>query len=269
MQIDDVELELAVTEQLRGRLGDLMGAAQMLSPLVLDQESREYDCYMAMMDQSICRMLRLTEHLELAAQLRLGILREQKEVIDAAELCRELCLQVEGAARPLGTAFGYEQEGPDTFLYGDRTMLSRMLLSLVDNALRAAGPEGHAGVRLSMDRKQVKITVWDDGPGMPGGEPAPKQDLKDLLTDDGRGLGLSLELVRRMAANWGGRLMIEQGEGVRGLRAVLSLPAGEPESGVLRTPKSRFDASAGLSPVLVELSDILPSESYLPQDLEG
>ena len=63
-------------------------------------------------------------------------------------------------------------------------------------------------------------------------------------------------------------LVLEQREG-RGLRSVVSLPVCPPERNqMLKTPQMGCDPTGGFSPVLVELSGVLPYQAFLPEDVE-
>ena len=82
------------------------------------------------------------------------------------------------------------------------------------------------------------------------------------------GLGLGLSIARRVASLHGGALVLEQREG-RGLRSVVSLPVCPPERNqMLKTPQMGCDPTGGFSPVLVELSGVLPYQAFLPEDVE-
>ena len=86
--------------------------------------------------------------------------------------------------------------------------LRRMTANLLDNATRAAGPDGTVTVEVSRRGEAMLLTVEDDGPGF-GGLAA------------GHGLGLSA--VARRAAHHGGRLECGQGS-LGGGRVSLWLP---------------------------------------------
>ncbi|MEG1073183.1 MAG: hypothetical protein RSE09_06040, partial [Oscillospiraceae bacterium] len=53
-----------------------------------------------------------------------------------------------------------------------------------------------------------------------------------------------------------------------GMRAVLSLPVQAPKGGVLKSAPPKFENLGGFSPLLVELSEALPWQVFLPRDLE-
>lgn len=50
-----------------------------------------------------------------------------------------------------------------------------------------------------------------------------------------------------------------------GLRVVVSLPIRDTAGMFLRAPAASYDPSGGFSPLLLELSDVLPAELYRPE----
>jgi len=104
--------------------------------------------------------------------------------------------------------------------------LRRMLSNLTDNAVRY-GNRAHLAVRR--DEGTVRITVEDDGPGVPPGTQErlmePFVRMEPSRGRDTGGAGLGLAIVRALARSQGGSLVIEnRPEG--GLRASLLLKAG-------------------------------------------
>ncbi len=105
---------------------------------------------------------------------------------------------------------------------GDEEVLRRALAPLVDNARRHA--RSQVTLELSASHGRVRITVYDDGPGV---DPA----LGDRVFDPGvqgddaagrGGAGLGLPLARRLARSCGGDVVL--GDGPGGC-FVLELPA--------------------------------------------
>ena len=89
---------------------------------------------------------------------------------------------------------------------GVRDELHRLVLNLMENALRHTPPgtSVHAGVRRDGD--QVVIEVADTGPGIPA-ELAPRVFERFVRNgrDGGKGSGLGLAIVRSVAQSHGGR----------------------------------------------------------------
>jgi len=112
---------------------------------------------------------------------------------------------------------------------GHRDGLDRLMVNLIDNAVRYAG--SRVTVEVAATASQVVLTVVDDGPGIP---PADLERAFDRFArldsarsrdaDDDAGAGLGLAIVRATAQAHGGTARLEPGPAGRGLRAIVGLP---------------------------------------------
>jgi signal transduction histidine kinase len=86
-------------------------------------------------------------------------------------------------------------EAPAT-IDGDAELLTQMLVNLVENALRHAGPGARITVRVARAGRAAVLSVTDDGPGVPEGEGERLFDrfyrLERSRSTPGSGLGLAL-----------------------------------------------------------------------------
>ena len=101
--------------------------------------------------------------------------------------------------------------------------VQRMVVNLIQNALRHAGPE--VKVRTAVENGRAVVEVLDRGPGIP---PAQSEDMLRPFTrmDTARstpGTGLGLAIVDRIARLHGGEVKLLPREG-GGLRARVELP---------------------------------------------
>jgi signal transduction histidine kinase len=114
---------------------------------------------------------------------------------------------------------------------GDRERLDRMLVNLIDNAVRYA--KSSVMVSVSRSGDWIEVAVTDDGPGIP--EPdrerafdrfARLDDDRARDADDNAGAGLGLAIVHATAQAYAGTAHLEAApDGTSGLRAVVRLPA--------------------------------------------
>lgn len=115
---------------------------------------------------------------------------------------------------------------PDVTLRVDPDKLSQVLTNLLANAIKYS-PEGGV-VRLACERAggSVRISVEDQGPGIPEGmEEVIFQKFRQLdLTDEKGGTGLGLAICREIVVRSGGRIWVERSE-LGGARFVIELPA--------------------------------------------
>jgi signal transduction histidine kinase len=108
---------------------------------------------------------------------------------------------------------------------GDRHLLSQALANLVDNAVKYAPEGGRVEVALTGGAEGARITVADDGPGIPAEFRGKVLDrffrLDASRSTPGSGLGLSL--VAAVTALHGARLTLDDNN--PGLRVTLGFPA--------------------------------------------
>ena len=261
MEEERGDLGPLLVEQFREQMNNLAAAIQLLTPVVREKGGEQYEPYLAILYQSLYRMMRMLGNVEYLELDRCGQPEGKREILDLAGLCRTLAGQVSGLTEQAGVSFAYEEERSSLLLQGDGRMLRRMLLGLIANAVKAAGKGGQAGLRLAVRQDRAVLTVWDNGPGL-----RPPEE-HGLLTRSG-GPGRGLRVARSIAAGHGGTIVLQQQED-RGCRAVVSLPIKPPQSGgELHTPGMGYDGSGGFSDLLMELAGVLPYQAFLPGALE-
>lgn len=246
----------ALLEQMRQHMNNLTAVTQLIAPALQDLGPK-YQQYLAIMNQSFYRMLRLMNNAETAGALAEGRLTLSAGPLDLAGLCRELCAKVSGLAEAAGVSFRFDDQRGSLLTTGDSELIQQMLLCLISNALKAAGNGGRAGLRLAETGGRAILTVWDSGSGL-------DHDTGVKVW----GAGSGLPIARQIAALHGGVLMLENRPG-EGLRVTVSLPVRRPEQPpVLRTPQRAADRTGGFPQVLIELSSVLPWQSFTPDTLE-
>ena len=109
----------------------------------------------------------------------------------------------------------------------DRHRFEQVLTNLFSNAHRFAAKGGHIGVALVAENDHLRLTVSDDGPGIPPEELERIFD-KFYVVTDGRGLagvGLGLYIARQLVELHGGRIWAESEPG-KGSAFHVTLPKG-------------------------------------------
>lgn len=238
-------------ETMRGDLSSALGALDTLVPLVREQGRSEDASHLAMLSQALYRQLRTLLHMELTRRQDPTFL---PRTTDLVPLCRELARQVEGLSQALGVDFRWEIEPDGLTAVADPALLELALLNLLSNAVSAAGRGGRVRLRLRNLGGRAVFTVGDSGTG-----------LEASSLEDCQGLGL--QMARRVAALHGGTLVLEDRE-AQGVCSVLSLPVSPQSQDRVEAPRMGFLLTGGYSPVLIELSQLLPSECYELEDLE-
>ena len=175
------------------------------------------------MAELISQLLQMTRMDQGTEQVRL-------EPTDLTELVRTLCDE-QGERR--------EQLIQDLQEHvtarADGTLLTRLVQNLLDNAWKYGKPGGNVWVTLRAQAGEIRLTVRDEGPGIP----REQQDRiwqrfyqVDPARGQDRGAGLGLSIVRQIARLHGGTVTLESAPGA-GSAFTLHLPAPEglPEPG--------------------------------------
>ncbi len=135
-------------------------------------------------------------------------------------------VQLDELAAEVGAAAGMNSEGtvsvhrqPST-VRGEPAALRRALWNLVDNARRAAGPDGHVSVTVTAAEGFASVSVADSGGGFGNGQSGVA--------------GLGLRIAARVAEEHGGGLSIGRSDELGGAEVTLTVPCAMASSEPVR-----------------------------------
>jgi two-component system sensor histidine kinase SenX3 len=154
--------------------------------------------------------------------------------IDVAEIVSEAVERNAFVAAQAGVALSSTLPLDVGRIAGDRTQLISALSNLIDNAVKYSDKGGTVRVDAQRSDDQVRITVCDDGIGIP------QTDQERIFerfyrVDRARsrgtgGTGLGLSIVRHIMSNHGGQVNVSSREG-EGSTFVLTLPTVPDDTG--------------------------------------
>ncbi len=172
--------------------------------------------------RSTRRMRRLVADLLLLARADANRVAPRRPT-DLAEVLVEAVSELEPVAE------GHEIliHAEPVVVHGAGDELHRLVLNLVENALRHTPPGTQVCASTGIRDGQAVLVVEDEGPGIP-------DELQQRIferfvrggRDGGRGSGLGLAIVRAVAESHGGTVSIEPAAGRGGTRFVIRLPVG-------------------------------------------
>jgi signal transduction histidine kinase len=141
-----------------------------------------------------------------------AIAKDMVELYDATAEERQVSLRPAGGGAVLAAV--------------DRNLVASAVASLIDNAIKYAGPGATVEVGAYAQPQSVAIVVRDNGPGIPAPE-RPRVTERFYRLDHSRNLpgnGLGLSIVSAIATLHGGALQLE--DAAPGLLARLTFPIG-------------------------------------------
>jgi two-component system OmpR family sensor kinase len=202
-------------------------ALDLQAQAVVEADADDREAALRDLRTGVARVARLVEQL-------LAIAREQHGTsgppvpLDLDELVRRSVADFVPLAEAAGIDLGIESAEP-VRVAGDADALRRLLGNLLDNAVRYTPAGGRVDVTVACESgtpSRAEVSVTDSGPGIPREERERVFDRFHRVPGTAvTGSGLGLALARSIAARHDGELVLEDGPGGRGLRAVLRMPA--------------------------------------------
>lgn len=158
---------------------------------------------------------RISDNLLLLARFDAAKNPIEVAAVDLSALIAEAAEDAELLAAPKG--IGIEGRiGPGITVNGDRTMLRRVALNLVDNAVKFNRADGRLQLQLATAGDEAVLTVGNTGPGIPPGRRAALfERFYRVTTDRNRetgGSGLGLSLCREIVGAHGGRIVLDRSD---------------------------------------------------------
>ena len=227
--LDQIERLIAGIKQVSDNIAhDLRSPlARLRSRLeVTLMESPDPSAYREAIERTIAEadgLLKTFNALLSIAQAEAGAPRRHFEAVDLGALLSDVAELYEPLAEARGQTL--TATAPDSVgVRGDRDLLFQAVANLTDNAVKFAPEGGQIGLALDGAAGEARITVTDNGPGIP--EAAREQVLERFFRLEASrstpGSGLGLSLVAAVARLHHGSLGLE--DNAPGLRVQLALP---------------------------------------------
>jgi two-component system, OmpR family, sensor kinase len=193
------------------------------------RDEMEYRESIKTMDEQTQRLTRIVEDMFTLARADSGRYPLHKsrfyidELID--ETARAASVLASGREVTVGVI-----NSPDSTFFGDEDLLRRMILNLLDNAIKHSRPAGSVRLRLTRHDQEYNIEVSDTGTGIPP-ESQPSIFERFYRADKARsrsdahggGAGLGLSISRWVAEAHGGSLRLAHSDNT-GTTFVATLP---------------------------------------------
>ncbi|HEV7507975.1 MAG TPA: sensor histidine kinase [Thermoanaerobaculia bacterium] len=148
-----------------------------------------------------------------------------------------------------GVAVEYRRGGDPLALHGDRDRLIQVVVNLLSNAIKFCPPKIGRVVVAAARRAagRIEISVSDNGPGVPA---ADRETIFERFRQLSRpagapaGTGLGLPICRRIVAQHGGRIWVEDAAALGGARFVVLVPIAPGEIAA-NTSREAMDSRGG------------------------
>ncbi|MBI5646265.1 MAG: hypothetical protein HY962_04975 [Ignavibacteriae bacterium] len=218
------------SHELRTPLTIMRGEIELA--LRSQKRPEQYQDTLASLLEEILRLSRIIDDLLLVAKTQLNQAPMERHIVDLREMLEEMCDEVELFASQGGITF---ERGPmaDATIVCDPLRIRRVILNLVDNAVKYNNAGGSVTLSLSTSDGYAFVSIKDTGIGIPAHE-LPRIFDRFYRVDPehtkGRsGTGLGLFIVQWIVATHGGEILVDSTAGA-GSEFIIKLPLGDTTS---------------------------------------
>ena len=213
------------SHELRTPLAVLRGETEVV--LEQNRRAQDYKESLALIKDEAERLTRIVENLFILARQPVDQHSIMKEPLRLNEVVSECVRSAQVLATQRGLRLHLDGAMSEVNFTGDDELLKRMLLNLLDNAVKYTAPGGEVGVALSTENGSARIVVTDSGIGIPSADQLRIFD-RFYRVDKARsralgGAGLGLSIAKWIVEAHGGTIAV-QSMPTQGSEFIVELP---------------------------------------------
>jgi len=207
---------IAITShELRTPLGLILGHSTFLRELVGNEYEEQVDAII----RSASKLKEIIESLSSVDNYQTGGASLRSRKVSVSRVIEDISSSFREVAIQKGVALKVElEDDQDLLVDADGSKIAIVLSNLVKNALTFTNAGGHVTIRGERQLDFVKVSVQDDGLGIPLKDLAHIFDrfyqVESHLTRKHGGMGLGLSVAKVMIEMHGGRIWVDSVEGL-------------------------------------------------------
>ena len=177
----------------------------------------EQEKYLTIVSGEARRLSRLVSDLLEATRLEQGKIKIEKANVDMNRLATESIIAYEQKLTEKNISVSLNLCGEQCLALADKDSIKRVLINLIDNAIKFTPEGGSITITTDCEDKKVKVSVLNSGEGIS------ESDLRHIWERfyksdksrgmDKKGVGLGLHIVKTIISQHGGEVFAESKEG--------------------------------------------------------
>jgi PAS domain S-box-containing protein len=212
------DLVATVSHELRTPLTSILGNVEILVDGDAGPMSSGQARLLAAVERNARRLLALIEDLLMLSRIESGAVKINARPVLIRAVVSGALEVLENVRGERKVALAVELPDEPMLVHGDRAQLERVVINLVDNALKFTPSGGQARVSVeAVDDRQVRLTVADTGMGIPEDEIDHifEQFFRSSRSQErqSQGTGLGLAITKSIVERHGGRIWARPAEG--------------------------------------------------------
>jgi len=219
-----------IYHDLRSPLSNIVSSLDVFDAMLPKDGDPAFRSLLNIALRSTERIQRLTNSLLDMSRLESGQPVVQRVSSSPVALAVDAIDAVSPVAETKNQAIILKLPGDSPTLMIDADMIRRVIINLLENAVKYSPPDGEIILGAEFDEQETKIWIQDSGPGISASEQEFIFDKFTRLNPEGeqKGFGLGLAYCRLAIEGHGGRIWVES-EANQGSRFTFTLPHYSPE----------------------------------------
>lgn len=219
-----------MSHELRTPLNAIIGFTEMIRNETYGPiENDKYSEYLSDIHFSARHLLEIINDVLDMSKIEAGKTDLVESDLDLEYVFKSVDMIMCERAKNAGVSLKFEVDEQARHLRADQRLLRQILINLIANSIKFSNADTQVSISAKpmVDRKYLRITVSDQGCGIPKNKIAkvmePFGQINDPSKSRGQGTGLGLPLARAMVELHGGELLIESRKG-EGTKVYLDFP---------------------------------------------
>ncbi len=211
------------SHELRTPLGLILGHSTFLREVIDEKYHEQLDIII----RNGGRLKEIVENLSNVENFQSGAARIRMAKFSFPNLVTKIADSFQGSAKEKKISLRLDIKDPDLSIEADAEKIEIAIANLIKNALSFTHEEGHIAVLVEKKTRYAKVTVIDDGIGIPSEDLSQIFDrfyqVESHLTRQHGGMGLGLSVAKVMIDLHGGKIWAESTPG-KGSQFAFLLP---------------------------------------------
>lgn len=207
-----------LSHEMRTPLTSIKGAVDLVASERLGELPAGAVTTLNVAQRNVDRLLRLTNDILDLEKMDAGKMHVDFESLSIEELIQDAVLEIHGYAREFDVAVSVDVRCDAVYFMGDRARLLQVMANLLSNAIKHSEPQTAVVVRVEDNTEDVRVSVIDQGPGIPHHlradlfEPYLQgPQVQSKVASTGLGLSIAKRIVEAHRGSIG--VLSEEGEG--------------------------------------------------------
>ncbi|MEG1256140.1 PAS domain-containing sensor histidine kinase [Clostridium sp.] len=217
-----------MSHELKTPLNIILSTVQVLQHNYKDYKDEQLRNYLDLMKSNSYRLLRLINNLIDVTRIDVGNLKMNFGNYDIVAIVEDITMAAVEYVESKGMSLIFDTNIEEKIVGIDKENIERVILNLLSNAVKFSKDKGTIVVDIHDLDDKVKISVKDNGIGIPINMQEKIFDKfvqsESLFTRSHEGSGIGLSLVKSIVENHGGRIFVNSVVG-RGSEFVVELPS--------------------------------------------